>query len=109
MIPLRFLPLFLALTATSYAAPAPPPPETNDRSPASVFDPTYRLAPLAEVEAYAKSNKHLPNAPSNEDFDEGGLDLAQTNRILLRKIEELTLHVIRQEKRIQAMEERLRP
>ncbi|MEN9353991.1 MAG: hypothetical protein RL318_1316, partial [Fibrobacterota bacterium] len=69
-----------------------------------VFEPEYRLAPLSEVEAYTKENKHLPEIPSATEIEKGGLDLAQMNLLLLKKIEELTLHAIAQEKRIQALE-----
>lgn len=93
------------LASLVVAAPAPAPDDTQEPRP-GVFDPGYRLAPLVEVEAYAKANKHLPNAPAIEDLDEKEIDAAQTNRALLQKIEELTLHVIQLEKRIQAFEEK---
>jgi len=89
----------------SLAIAAPSPDDAAEPRP-GVFDPGYRVAPLVEVEAYAKANKHLPNAPTSDDFDDKGLDQAQTNRALLQKIEELTLHVIRLEKRIQTCEEK---
>ena len=101
----RILVATLLLASFASAAPAPPSDDVPEMQP-GVFDPGYRLAPLVEVEAYAKANKHLPNAPASEDFDRSDIDLARTNRALLQKLEELTLHVIRQEKRIQALEEK---
>ncbi len=73
-----------------------------------VFEPDYKLAPLAEVESYIVANKHLPEIPSAKEIEAGGVDLAQMNLLLLKKVEELTLHAIAQEKRIQALEDRLK-
>ena len=72
-----------------------------------VFDETYKLKPIAEVEAYIHQNKHLPDVPSTADVMRGGLDLGDGQRILLQKVEELTLYIIQQEKRIRALEEKL--
>ena len=69
-----------------------------------VFEPDYQLAPLSEVEAYTKANKHLPEVPSASEIGKDGLDLAAMNLILLKKVEELTLHSIALEKRMNAME-----
>jgi hypothetical protein len=72
-----------------------------------VFDETYPLKPIAEVEAYIQQNKHLPDVPSTADVVRGGLDLGDGQRILLQKVEELTLYIIQQEKRIKALESKL--
>lgn len=72
-----------------------------------VFEPGYRLAPLQEVEAYVEANKHLPEVPAAAELEKAGIDVAQMNLLLLKKIEELTLHAIAQEKRIQALERRV--
>lgn len=69
-----------------------------------VFESGYKLAPLSEVEAYTQANKHLPDVPSAKEIEAGGMDLAKMNLTLLRKVEELTLHAIAQEKRIQSLE-----
>jgi len=65
-----------------------------------VFEPDYKLTSLSEVEAYTKEHKHLPEVPSATEIGKSGLDLAQMNLVLLKKIEELTLHAIAQEKAI---------
>lgn len=67
-----------------------------------VFEPGYKLAPLAEVEAYTKEHKHLPEIPSAKAIEADGLDLAQMNLLLLKKVEELTLHAIQQQKALEA-------
>lgn len=69
-----------------------------------VFEPGYKLPPLAEVEAYTKEHKHLPEVPSASEIEAKGLDLAAMNLVLLKKVEELTLHTIELEKRVKAME-----
>ncbi|MEK7394930.1 MAG: hypothetical protein AAB214_20410 [Fibrobacterota bacterium] len=65
-----------------------------------VFEPDYKLTSLSEVEAYTKEHKHLPEVPSATEIGKSGLDLAQMNLVLLKKVEELTLHAIAQEKAI---------
>jgi len=80
---------------------------TGSVIPDYVFDPGYQLAPLAEVEAFAQKNRHLPDVPSAAEIGKGGLDLTEMNLTLLRKVEELTLHAIAQEKRIQVLESQL--
>lgn len=60
-----------------------------------VFEPTYNLMPLVQVEEYINVNKHLPNVPSAEEMVNSGLDVAQTSKMLMEKIEELTLYVIK--------------
>lgn len=80
---------------------------TTMNVPDYVFEPNYKLASLSEVEAYIQANKHLPEVPSAKEIQAEGMDLAETNLALLRKVEELTLHAIAQEKRIQAQEQRL--
>jgi hypothetical protein len=69
-----------------------------------VFDPTYNLPPLYEVEAYVKSNRHLPGIPSAAEVAKDGIDLGETNKQLLQKIEELTLYLIQQQKTIEALQ-----
>ncbi|MBT1695595.1 hypothetical protein KK083_01825 [Fulvivirgaceae bacterium PWU4] len=59
-----------------------------------VFEKDYNLLPLSEVEAYINANKHLPEVPSAKEMEANGLNLKEMNLILLKKIEELTLHVI---------------
>ncbi len=71
-----------------------------------VFEKDYDLMPLKEVNHYIQLNGHLPNIPSSETVLEEGINLAEMNRLLLEKIEELTLHLIEQEKRIEELENR---
>lgn len=66
----------------------------NQNWPDYVFDKTYELKSLKEIEKFIKEKKHLPGVPSAKEVHEQGVSLGEMNAILLRKIEELTLHVI---------------
>jgi len=63
-----------------------------------VFDPSYNLMPLTEVEQFVKTNKHLPEIPSAAEVQTNGMNLGDMQNKLLQKIEELTLYVIEQQK-----------
>lgn len=68
-----------------------------------VFEPDYDLMSLEEVEAYIQQHGHLPNVPSACEVEENGLGLGEMNRILLEKVEELTLHLIALNKQLQEL------
>nr|WP_315176495.1 tail fiber protein [uncultured Flavobacterium sp.] len=72
-----------------------------------VFAPDYDLKPLSEVAQYIKENRHLPEIPSAKEIEANGLHLAEMNMKLLKKIEELTLYVMQQDKKITAQGEKL--
>lgn len=72
-----------------------------------VFDDNYPLLPLAELEAFIKSEGHLPDVPAEAEVRSAGLDLAKSDEILLRKVEELTLHTIAQQKKIDELERKI--
>lgn len=63
-------------------------------APDYVFAEGYELLPLAQLERYIKENKHLPGVPSATEMEENGLNLKEMNLLLLKKVEELTLHLI---------------
>lgn len=69
-----------------------------------VFDENYKLKTLSEVEKYIVQNKHLPDVPSEKEVLTDGIDLGKMNAILLQKVEELTLYMIEQDKRIKQLE-----
>ena len=68
-----------------------------------VFEKDYKLQPLSEVEAYINQYKHLPEIPSEAEVKADGIDVAQMNALLLKKVEELTLYVIELEKRVNGL------
>lgn len=65
-----------------------------------VFRDNYRMQSLIELEEYIKVNKHLPDMPSAQKAEKEGIDLGEMNKLLLKKVEELTLHVIELSKRL---------
>ncbi|MEH6305276.1 tail fiber protein [Olivibacter sp. CPCC 100613] len=71
---------------------------TNIAAPDYVFEPDYKMQSLLEIEKFVKENKHLPEIPSAKQIGEEGLDLAAMNLALLKKVEELTLHLIEKDK-----------
>lgn len=69
-----------------------------------VFEESYDLKSLDEVEQYINEHKHLPNVPSAREVEENGIGIGEMNAILLQKIEELTLHAIKQQKMIEELQ-----
>lgn len=65
-----------------------------------VFANDYQLMPLSEVEAFVKTNKHLPGIDSAEQLAKDGIDVAAMQSKQMEKIEELTLYIIDQDKKI---------
>jgi len=72
-----------------------------------VFEPNYKLMSLSEVEKYVQKNKHLPEVPSAAEVEDRGIDIADMDNILLRKIEELTLYMIEMKKENEQLKSRL--
>ena len=62
---------------------------------------------LAEVERHIKQFGHLQNVPSAKHITENGYDLSDMDAILLEKIEQLTLHLIAQDKKITELQREL--
>lgn len=65
-----------------------------------VFEPDYTLTPLPELAAYIQREKHLPDLPSAAEIKAEGLNLTEFQMGLLKKVEELTLYTLAQEKTI---------
>jgi trimeric autotransporter adhesin len=72
-----------------------------------VFAKDYNLKPLSEVEQFIIKNKHLPNVPSAAQVKEEGINVGEMAKIQQEKIEELTLYIIAQNKRIEALEAKM--
>ncbi|OWK68719.1 hypothetical protein CBW18_20780 [Pedobacter sp. AJM] len=69
-----------------------------------VFSKKYAMMPLAELAQYIQTHKHLPEIPSAAQVNKEGIALGEMNRLLLQKLEELTLHLIEKDKQINAMQ-----
>lgn len=63
-----------------------------------VFEKDYELMDLKKLEAFVNENKHLPEVPTAKEVVDNGLELKEFNALLLKKIEELTLYVIKLDK-----------
>lgn len=72
-----------------------------------VFEVNYPLMPLGELENYIKQHKHLPKVPSASEVAEDGLKVSEMNKVLMEKVEELTLYMIQQNKVLEAQAKRL--
>lgn len=70
-----------------------------------VFDESYHLPSLSEVERYIAEHKHLPEVQSAEQVQQEGMSVGEMQTLLLQKIEELTLYIIEQDKRIKQLEQ----
>jgi hypothetical protein len=73
-----------------------------------VFEKNYKLMPLNELQSFINENKHLPNVPSENEVVENGVDLVEMNKILLQKVEELTLYLLQQQKEIDELKEKVK-
>ncbi|CAN0432627.1 unnamed protein product, partial [Scytosiphon promiscuus] len=67
----------------------------------SLINPSYVFKDLNSIEIFIKANHHLPGILSAAEIKTQGFwDLGQASKINLEKIEELFLHTIEQEKKI---------
>jgi hypothetical protein len=71
-----------------------------------VFEESYQLMPLSDLEASIRKNKHLPNVPSAAEIEKNGINMGVITKAYMEKIEELTLYIIQLEKRLKAVEEK---
>ncbi|MGC6471093.1 MAG: hypothetical protein ACON4E_07495 [Flavobacteriales bacterium] len=69
-----------------------------------VFEDDYDLKSLEEVEAFIEQNKHLPEIPSAVEVETEGIQVSEMLQLMMKKIEELTLYSIEQDKRIKELE-----
>lgn len=68
-----------------------------------VFAEEYKVTTLEELESYIKANKHLPEMPSAKEVETNGVELGEIVKLQQKKIEELTLYLIEQNKQIQKL------
>lgn len=72
-----------------------------------VFEPDYRLRPLSEVESHIAERGHLPDVRSASEIAADGLSVGEAQRVMMQKIEELTLYMIEKDKQIEALRARV--
>lgn len=69
-----------------------------------VFEKSYRLMPIKELEKYINTYKHLPEIPTATEIENNGLNIAEGTAKLLEKLEEAYLYIIELNKRIELLE-----
>jgi hypothetical protein len=72
-----------------------------------VFSPNYPLMPLAELGNFIAKNRHLPEIPNETEVLDKGVELGEMNGLLLKKIEELTLYLLEQDRKINSLQTEL--
>lgn len=72
-----------------------------------VFKKDYKLLPLKDLQSYIEKEGHLPEVPTTEEAIENGIELKEMNILLLKKIEELTLYTLQQQKNIEEQNKRI--
>ncbi|MFI5161962.1 MAG: hypothetical protein ACHQHN_11830 [Sphingobacteriales bacterium] len=72
-----------------------------------VFNRGYRLKTLSAISAYIDKNHHLPDIPSGQEMIKNGLDVGEMNKLLMKKVEELTLYLIENDKQMTAQNAKL--
>lgn len=69
-----------------------------------VFDKDYKLRSLQSLKSYINENKHLPEVSSAKEIEKsGGMNIGEMQTILLKKVEELTLYILKQQEEIDAL------
>lgn len=68
----------------------------NSAWPDYVFKQNYVLPSLKEVKTYIDRTGHLPDMPSEAQVTKEGINLGEMNKLLTKKVEELTLYLIQQ-------------
>lgn len=70
-----------------------------------VFYKNYKLNKLSEVDDFIRKNHHLPNIPSAEDVKQNGIGIGELQLKLLEKVEEITLYLLEQDKKLKQLEQ----
>jgi len=80
--------------------------ENTDNWPDYVFEKDYELMNINDLENFVTENKHLPGIPNKEEIVKNGHDIGEINRLLLEKMEEMTLYIIDLQKQINELKGR---
>ena len=74
--------------------------EISQLWPDYVFQESYELLSIEELDSFIKKNHHLPGIPNADIVKEEGVLLGEMQRKTIEKIEELTLYIIEQHQKI---------
>jgi hypothetical protein len=72
-----------------------------------VFEKDYKLRSIDELEKFISDNKHLPGIAPASEVEKEGLKVAEMNKAMMEKIEELTLYVIQLSKDNKKLQEEI--
>lgn len=72
-----------------------------------VFNKDYKLPTLKEVEKHINDKGHLKDIPSAKEVKDNGIELGEMNKLLLQKVEELTLYIIDLNKKVDAQQKQI--
>jgi hypothetical protein len=72
-----------------------------------VFTSSYKLRSLAELERYIQINSHLPGVPPAAEVEANGITVGDMQKKLMEKVEELTLYIIQQDKKLKTQDARI--
>ncbi|MGC9343269.1 MAG: hypothetical protein ACP5E3_11250 [Bacteroidales bacterium] len=67
---------------------------TTDYFPDFVFLPDYKLRGIHELKAFISKHNHLPDIPPAKVVESQGMKVGNMQKLLLQKIEEITLYMI---------------
>ncbi len=73
-----------------------------------VFNDSYKPMPLPELKKFIQLEKHLPGIKSKSEVEDTGLQVYEMNKILLKNIEELTLHLIAKQEELDELKTKLK-
>lgn len=72
-----------------------------------VFKKDYPLMPLDRLGVFIEKNGHLPNVPPAAEIERSGLEVGEMQRLMMEKIEELSLYILKQQEQIDALKEQI--
>ena len=79
----------------------------NANWPDYVFKSNYQLPSLTDVKTYIDQTHHLPEMPSEYEVAKDGINLGEMNKLLTKKVEELTLYLIDKDKQLNNQQEKM--
>jgi len=74
----------------------------------NVFEKDYMVPHPYDIENYYLTNKHLEGIPSEKEVLEKGVEVGEMNRLLLKKIEEMTILLVKQQREIDSIKTTLK-
>ena len=92
-------------TLNTWASNSMTPSDLARNWPDYVFASGYQLPSLSDLEQYIKQNHHLPEIAAATEVEKNGVNAGETQVILLKKIEEMTLYIIQQDKELNELKE----